>query len=106
VLTIPGRIAAAEHEWLRAVGGPVGFGVELARVPDDLQYISVVGKGKGEGTYFEHELRDLDGVCGGAVAADTGAGEGGGACFGVGDVGLVVRAVEVHAVPATTYKLA
>jgi hypothetical protein len=42
-------------------------------------------------------------VRGGAVAADAGAGEGGGALFGVRDVGFVVGAVEVDAVPTTAY---
>jgi hypothetical protein len=42
-------------------------------------------------------------VRGRAVAADAGAGEGGGALFGVRDVGLVVGAVEVHAVPAALH---
>lgn len=31
------RVAGAEDEGLRAVGGPLGFVVELGRVPDDLQ---------------------------------------------------------------------
>jgi len=37
MLSIPSVVTGGKHEWLRAVGGPLGFVVELAGVPDDLQ---------------------------------------------------------------------
>lgn len=47
--------------------------------------------------YLEHQLGNLDGVCGRAVAGgEEGRGAGGGIC----DVILVVGAVEILAVPA------
>ena len=60
--------------------GPVLFVVELARVPHHLV----------------HELWQTDGVAGG-----TGPGGLEAACAGVGDVTLMVRRVEVLAVPAS-----
>lgn len=72
-------IAHAVDEGLRAVLRPQVWVVKLAGVPNDLV----------------HELREADGVGGGAGAAGL---EGAGSR--VGDVGAVVGAVDVHAVPA------
>lgn len=82
---IPSVITSAEHKrLLLGVRGPLSFVVELSRVPDDLQ----------------HDLGDLHGVGGWAVAADARAGEESGAGLGVCDVRLVIWAVEVDTVPA------
>lgn len=51
VLPKPGIVAVAEVKGLRAVLGPLALVVELRRVPDD----------------FEHELRDVHWVGGGAL---------------------------------------
>jgi hypothetical protein len=59
----------AVHERVGAVGRPQRFVGELGDVPHELV----------------HDLRELDGVCGGAGAAAVGAGT-----LAVGDVGLVV----------------
>ena len=67
------------HEWVGAVGGPESLVGELPHVPHDLV----------------HDLGKLDGVAGWAGAAAVGAG-----ALAVGDVRLVVRGVEVLAVPA------
>lgn len=48
VLAVPGVVPEAEVEGLRAVCGPQRLVVELSRVPHHL----------------EHELRDVDGMCG------------------------------------------
>jgi hypothetical protein len=53
VLPVAGAVAVAEDKGLRAVGGPKVLVVEGSSVPDD----------------FVHELRNADGVRGGAGAA-------------------------------------
>jgi len=70
----------------RTILGPVSLVVELAGIPNN----------------FQHKLRDLDGMGRWAITAGAGSSESGGSVLGVGDVRLVVGAVEVLAVPATT----
>jgi len=77
--TVPGVVTVAPPERLRAVGGPLGLVVELARVVHDLV----------------HDLGDLDGMRGRAGATALEAARG-----WVGNVRLVVGAVSVLAIPA------
>jgi hypothetical protein len=69
MLSIASGVACAKNEGLRAVGGPVGFVVELRCVPDDLWGLSVqeviggLSKERERGIeYLKHDLRDMDGV--------------------------------------------
>lgn len=78
-------VSSAEVKGMLHTLGPRRLVVELGGVPDDL----------------EHQLRDSDGVGGRAVAAE--AEEGGGPVDRVGDVVLVVRGVEVLAIPASDF---
>ena len=86
VLAETGRVAGGEDERLGTVGGPLGLVVEGGGVPDHLV----------------HELGNADGVGGGAGTAQ--AEEVGGTGGRVGDVVLVVGAVEVLAVPAAVIR--
>jgi len=86
---IPGVISRAENKrLLLRIRGPLSLVVELCRVPDN----------------FEHDLRNLHWVGRGAVAADAGSGKESWPVLGIRDVRLVVRAVEVYAVPARRVK--
>lgn len=82
VLTVAGVVAVAEVEWLGSVRGPLALVVEGSGVPDNLV----------------HELRNPDGVGGWAAASQ--AKEVGRAGSRVGNVRLVVWAVQVLSVPA------
>lgn len=72
-------VTHAEDKRLRAVRGPLALVVELPRVPHDL----------------EEQLRNLDRMSGWAWGSRLE-----GAANGIRDVALVVRAVQVDAVPA------
>lgn len=86
MLTVTGIIACAENErLLRSIRWPFGLVVEPGRIPNDLQ----------------HYLWNLDGVCGRAVAADTGSGKGRGPVLGISDMALVIWRVQVDSIPAT-----
>lgn len=84
MLPISSVITVAEVEGVAAVSGPISLVVERRRIPDNL----------------EHELGDLDGV--GRRASGAGREEVGGAGGGIGNMILMVGAVEVDAVPAST----
>jgi hypothetical protein len=84
VLAVASVVTVAEIEGVAAVRGPVSLVVELGRVPDNL----------------EHELGNLDRVSRGA--GGSGSEEVCGSGGRVSDVVLVVGAVEVDAVPAST----
>ena len=87
MLAQPKPVHCAEDEWLLGAVGPHRLVVELGGVPDD----------------FQHQLRDPDGV--GGRAGTSEAEEGGRTTDRVRNVILVVRAVEIFAVPAATQML-
>lgn len=80
---LPSVVAGGQVERLGSICGPLRLVVELSGVPDDLV----------------HELRDSDGV--GGRARTSQAQEVGRAGRRVGDVVLVVGAVQVLAIPAS-----
>lgn len=83
MLSVAGVVAIAEVEWLGSIRGPLSLVVEWCGIPDNLI----------------HELWDPDGMGRWAAAAETE--EGGWAGGWVGDVALVVWAVEIYTIPAT-----
>lgn len=80
MLTKPGVVAVAQVEWIGIARFPLA--VERCRVPNDLI----------------HELWDANGVCAWAGTAE--AEEIGGTGCRVGDVRLMVGAIQVHTIPA------
>jgi len=84
VLAIAGAVAGAENEWLRSIRRPVSLVVECGSIPNN----------------FQHELGNLDWMGRWASTTDTGASEGLGTSSWVGDVVLMIFAIEVLAIPA------
>lgn len=82
MLTIAGLVTGGESKRLLSVGWPFSLVVELGGIPDNLV----------------HQLGNADRVGGRAVATKTQ--ESGGTADGIGNVVLVVGAVQVLSIPA------
>lgn len=65
-------VSRAKHKWLRAIGRPVRFVVELRSIPYNLESVSSFSRpSKNIEAHLQHDLRDLYRVGARAISANT-----------------------------------